>query len=206
MTIKDYIFGVVVLALFMGPKAQADPATSLEYQVKAAFLYNFIKFVDWPEEEAADSNKPIIIGIIGKDPFGSAFESVKDNLVKGRKVVIWRFKGIEKLKKSAENDNSEQHPEIESIRKCQLLFICQSEKEKLNEIIKLIKDHSILTVGDIQGFLESGGIINFVVDENKVRFEINAIAAKGAKLEIRSQLLRLARKVIEEKPSQEASG
>jgi hypothetical protein len=199
MRIKDYIFGVVVLALFMGPKAQADPATSLEYQVKAAFLYNFLQFVDWPEEESADSNEPITIGIIGKDPFGDAFESIKDKKVKGgRGVIIKRFKSFEDLKKSTEKDKPESDQETETLTKCHLLFICSSEQKNLKEIIDLLKDHSVLTVADMQGFLESGGIVNFVIEENKVGFEINIAAAEHAKLKIRSQLLRLAKRIVEE--------
>jgi hypothetical protein len=127
MTIKDYIFGVVVLALFMGPKARADSPSSQEYQVKAAFLYNFIQFVDWPEEKSADSNEPITIGIIGKDPFENAFEPIKDKKVKDRSVIIKRFKSFEELKKSAEKDKSELDREIKALTKCHLLFICSSE-------------------------------------------------------------------------------
>ena len=187
------------MALFMGPKAQADPATSLEYQVKAAFLYNFLQFVDWPEEKSADSNEPITIGIIGKDPFGDAFGSIKDKKVKGgRGVIIKRFKSFEDLKKSTEKDKPESDQETETLTKCHLLFICSSEQKNLKEIIDLLKDHSVLTVADMQGFLESGGIVNFVIEENKVGFEINIAAAEHAKLKIRSQLLRLAKRIVEE--------
>jgi len=82
-----------------------------------------------------------------------------------------------------------------------LLFICRSEKEQLGKIINIVKDHNVLTVGDMNDFLESGGIINFVIDDQKVRFEINNNAAKQEKLNIRSKLLRLAKKVIEEETS-----
>jgi Holliday junction resolvasome RuvABC DNA-binding subunit len=78
------------------------------------------------------------------------------------------------------------------------LFICSSEQKNLKEIIDLLKDHSVLTVADMQGFLESGGIVNFVIEENKVGFEINIAAAEHAKLKIRSQLLRLAKRIVEE--------
>ena len=200
MRIKAYIFFVVIsLALFAAPisvQAQDDSAQNREYQVKAAFLYNFVKFVDWPKEKVADGNEPIIIGVIGKDPFGKAFDPIKNKQVKGKKVVINRFKGLEELRKSGE--------QIKAIRKCYLLFICSSEKEKLREIINLVKDDSVLTVGEVKGFLESGGIINFLIEDKKVRFEINNAAAKQAKLKIRSKLLRLAKRVIPEKPSEEA--
>jgi len=207
MRIKTYIFVVLALALFAAPisvQAKDDSAQNREYQVKAAFLYNFIKFVDWPKEKMADINEPIIIGIMGKDPFGDAFEPIKDKQVKGRKLVINRLKGLEELKKSSEKDKSKLQREIEALRKCHLLFICSSEKENFEEIIETLEGSSVLTVEETAGFLESGGIINFIMEEKKVRFEINVTATKRAKLKIRSQLLRLAKRVVEEKPSDEA--
>jgi len=186
----------------VAPKAGADSAASREYQIKAAFLYNFIKFVDWPKEKVTDPNAPLTIGIIGKDLFGNAFDPVGDKDTKGRKVLIKRFKPWEELKKSGEKDKSLLDREIEALRKCHLLFICSSEEKNLKEIINLVKDHSILTVADVQDFLESGGIINFLMEEKKVRFEINVTTARRAKLQIRSQLLRLAKRVIEEKDAE----
>lgn len=193
---------VLVLALFVTPfvpKARADSTVSREYQVKAAFLYNFMNFVDWPEEKSSDSNEPIIVGIIGSDPFGGAFEPVKNKKVKGKNVVIRRFEGLKEQKESDENDQ-----EIEAIRECHVLFICRSEEKKLKKTINLVKENNVLTVSDIEGFPEAGGIINFVMEDQKVRFEINVTAAKRAKVKIRSQLLRLAKRVVEEEPSDEA--
>jgi len=164
MKIRAYILVVVVLVLFIGSQARADSTASREYQVKAAFLYNFIKFVDWPKEKTADSNEPIIIGIIGEDPFEKAFQPIKNKKVKGKKIVIKRFQGLEESKQSDE--------QTALIRKCHMLFICASEKEILME-------------------------------DKKVVFEINNHAAKQARLKIRSKLLRLAKRVIPEKPSNE---
>jgi len=197
MTRRAYIFVVAVLVLFaapMAPQARADSAQSREYQIKAAFLYNFANFVDWPKEKVADSNS-ITIGIIGNDPFGKAFEPIKNKQIKGKKVVIKWFKGLEELKKSTE--------QIEAIRKCHLLFVCRSQKEQLTKIINLVKDHSVLTVGDMKAFLESGGIINFLMEDKKVRFEFNITAAKRNKLTISSKLLRLAKRVVKEKSSEQ---
>lgn len=194
MRIKVYSLITLALVLFatvLAAEALTDPEDNREYQIKAAFLYNFIKFVDWPEE-ASDANKPIIIGIIGNNPFGNAFEPVKDKPVKDRKVIIQLFEGLSKT------GNFKKHPQIEAIRACNLLFICRSEKKKLKETLDLLKDHSVLTVADMQGFLEAGGIINFVIEKNKTGFEINIAAAKKAKLEIRSNLLRLAKRVVGE--------
>jgi len=198
MKIKVYIFTALVLTLplgFLAPQAQAGHTPTHEYRIKAAFLYNFIKFVDWPKEKMADSNEPIIIGIIGEDPFEKAFEPIKNKKVKGKKIVIKRFQGLEESKQSDE--------QTALIRKCHMLFICASEKEKLREIINLVKDDGVLTVGEVKGFLESGGIINFLMEDKKVVFEINNHAAKQARLKIRSKLLRLAKRVIPEKPSNE---
>jgi hypothetical protein len=159
-------------------------------------------FVDWPQEKIGSSTEPIVIGVIGKDPFENAFEPIKDKQAKDRKVIIKRFKGLEELKKS---DKAEMDQAIGDIRKCHLLFICSSEKGVVKEITDLVKDYNVLTVGDMENFLESGGgIINFVPEEDKVRFEINLTVAKQAKLQIRSQLLRLAKRVIGEGQQQEA--
>jgi hypothetical protein len=207
MRVRAYKLIVWVLVLLVAPCAaqgRDESAAQREYQIKAAFLYNFIKFVDWPKEKVAESNEPVVLGIVGKDPFGNAFAPVKDKQDKGRKVLIKRLKPIEELKKSGEKDKSLLEREIDSLRKCHLLFICSSEEKSINEIINLVKGHSVLTIGDMQGFLESGGIINFIMEEKKVRFEINMTAAKHAKLQIRSQLLRLAKRVIKEEASQQA--
>jgi hypothetical protein len=197
---------VLALVLFMAavaPKAGADSAASLEYQVKAAFLYNFIKFVDWPKGKATDPNAPLTIGIIGQDPFEDAFGPLQEKETKDRKVIIQRFEGFVELEKSGKKKKDQPHPKSQDIQKCHLLFICPSESERIADIIASVKDHSVLTVADTQGFLEAGGIINFIVEEKKVRFEINVTTAKRAKLQIRSQLLRLAKRVVEEKDAEE---
>ena len=207
MRIKVYIFVVLVLALVPAPPAvevRADSAQSREYQIKAAFLYNFTKFVDWPERKVDDSTEPITIGIIGKNPFGDAFASLKDKQVRSRGLVIRWFKGFYEFKESSEESKTELGLKIEALRQCDLLFICSSENKNLSEIISSVKNHDVLTVGDMKGFLEAGGIINFLTEDEKVRFEINITAAKRAKLAIRSKLLRLAKRVIEEESSDEA--
>jgi hypothetical protein len=198
MKIRAYILVVVVLVLFIGSQARSDSTASREYQVKAAFLYNFIKFIEWPKEKVTDSNEPMIIGVIGQDPFGNAFDPLETKDTKSKKVFIKRFKSWEELKKSGEKDKSSLERQVKAIQKCHLLFICPSEEKNLKEVLNLVKGHSILTVGETKGFLEAGGIINFVMEEKKVRFEINVTTAKKSKLEVRSQLLRLAKKVVSE--------
>lgn len=198
MNIKAHILIVTVLTLLVVPtvpQARADTTSSREYQVKAAFLFSFINFVDWPKEKLTEGNNQINIGIIGNDPFGKAFEPIKDKQVKGKDVVIKRFKAFKELNQSSE--------EIEAIRKCHLLYICPSEKDEFRKIINLVMKHNILTVGDTKSFLESGGIINFLMEDKKVRFEINNTVAEQTELKIRSKLLRLAKRVIQSKPSGE---
>src|SRR4030042_2305788 len=158
MRIKAYnlivLFFILFMALFV-TKAQADPTTSREYQVKAAFLYNFIMFVDWPVEKMADINDPMIVGIIGSDPFGDAFEPVKDKKVKDKNVVLRRFKGLEELKKSAEKDSAQLNAQIKALKEYHVLFICSSEKIHLKEIISLVENNGVLTVADTDGFIEA---------------------------------------------------
>ena len=206
MEIKVYIFVVLVLPFFMVPpvaEVRADSAESREYEIKAAFLYNFARFVEWPEEKVDESSEPMTFGIIGKDPFGDAFAPLKSKRIRGRNVIIKRFGGFNGFKESSGKSKTELGLKIEALRKCDLLFICSSEQKNLSRIISLVRRHDVLTVGDMEGFLEAGGIINFLMEDKKVRFEINATAAEHAKLKIRSKLLKLARRVIEEESSDE---
>lgn len=189
---------MVLFAAVIAIRASDTAATTQEYQVKAAFLYNFIQFVDWPEEKIADKDSSITIGIIGNDPFGKAFDPIIHKQVKGKSVIMERFESFEKLKNSAGNDKPESGHGFEALKKCHLLFICSSEQKNLKEIIDVVKDQPILTVGEMEGFLEAGGIINWFVEEKKIRFEINIAAAKQAGLEIRSNLLRLAKRIVGE--------
>ncbi|MDB6021637.1 MAG: hypothetical protein JWQ04_1494 [Pedosphaera sp.] len=157
--------------------ARADEAGPSEYQVKAAFLYNFAKFVKWPESAFAESNSPITIGIVGEDPFGSALAlAVKDKTINGHPL------NLRPVTSPAE------------MRFCQVVFLCQKPKRNLAETVAALKQASILTVSETDRFTEAGGMINFVMEGTKVRFEINDAAATQAGLTISSKLLNLARK------------
>ncbi|MBI5099240.1 MAG: YfiR family protein [Nitrospirae bacterium] len=150
------------------------------YKVKAAFLYNFTKFVEWPADAFRDVGDPVTLCILGSDPFGDALDSIKDKTVGGRKFAV---------RKSL-------NPE--SLKGCHIIFVSESEREKLPAILNAVKNKHALTVGDMPGFAESGGIINLFMFENKVRFEINVDAAQHEGLAISSQLLKLAR-IVKEK-------
>ena len=191
MKIRKYVFAVLLLTLLLGSQAQANTVSSREYQVKAAFLYNFIMFVDWPQEKVANGSE-ITIGIIGDDPFDNAFDPIKNKHAGNRDIVVKRFKGLQALKASDQLDKT-----VDAIRKCHLLFICRSEKDVVSEIMTLLKGSNVLVIGDMEVFLETGGgIINFILQDEKVRFEVDLSAAKQANLKIRSQLLKLAKRVI----------
>lgn len=154
---------------------QTLAASAQEYQVKAAFLYNFAKFVDWPGEPAGTS-APLVITVFGKDPFGPALENiVLGRTVNGRRLVIRRTSRLEEL------------------LPCHILFISSSEKRRLAEILQALRGTSVLTVGDMEEFLQLGGSVRFFVEENKVRFGINLEAARRTELKISSKLLSLAR-------------
>ena len=203
---------VVLVTGLMGHATGAgdDSAHTREYKIKAAFIYNFIKFVKWPEEANEGSEKTskdddtITIGIIGKDPFGDAFEPVKGKPVRGRKIVVKQFGEFRRLVNDKSNDKAKSEANIEALRQCQLLFTCSSEKKDTDRIIEIVRGHNVLTIGETDGFVEAGGIVNFILEEKKLIFEVNLIASKRANLEISSKLLRVAKRVITEKTSEKA--
>ena len=157
-----------------GPHLSAQ-SVSKEYQIKAAFLYNFSQFVDWPAGAFPNGQAPLIIGVIGDDPFGSYL----DEIVRGEKVnnhplVVQRFHRVNEIKT------------------CHVLFVSRSEANQVEQILSNLRDREILTVGDFEGFAQRGGMIRFITENNKIRFRINVGAARAAKLTISSKLLRAA--------------
>lgn len=144
-------------------------------QVEAVFLFNFSQFVDWPPQAFAAANSPIVIGVLGEDPFGGTLdEVVRGEVVNGRALAVRRFQSIEQL------------------LDCQILFISRTERSRLAPILEKLKGRSILTVSDLEGFARYGGMIRFVLMDNKIRLRINLEAAKSAGLTLSSKLLRPA--------------
>lgn len=161
--------------------AQAAPRSYEESQVKAAFLYNFTKFVDWPADSFPDPDAPVLIGILGEDPIGRALEGlIKARVVNGRKTAIKRFKTVAALEP------------------VHLLFVSASVRKQLPLLFKALEGHSVLTVSDMEGFAQQGGVINLVIRNQRLGFEINEDAAQRANLKISSKLLKLA-KVVKDK-------
>ena len=143
-----------------------------EYQVKAAFLYNFAKFVDWP---AGAGPSAFVLCILGDDPFGAGINVIAGKQIGGRVLQVRRLASAD------------------GAAACQMLFISGSESEGLARALAAVRNRPVLTVGDTPGFAERGVAINLYVEQSKVRFEINLDAAKRAQLNISSQLLKLAR-------------
>lgn len=165
-----------VLALTIGAAAQAQPGEQLdEYQVKAAFLYNFAKFVEWPTGAFKSADDPVAICVLGQNPFGSALEQI----VSGKKVGErpFRIRQISDVKESP---------------KCHMVFLTASENKRARPLLEEVKGLPVLTVGESNEFLSNGGAIAFNVRDTRVRFEIDGEAAARAKLKISSKLLSLA--------------
>jgi hypothetical protein len=166
-----------LLALLLAVPYSAAAQTAPEYDVKAAFLYNFTKFVDWPAAAFPDATS-LKVCLLGEDPFGRSLQAVAGEPVENRKLVIVRADAPPKP------------------GGCQVLFISRSEREKLPQILAALKDSPVLTVGDTKGFVDQGVIINFTLEGSKVRFEINTDAADKAGLKVSSKLLQLARRIV----------
>ena len=192
------------LTFWAAPRVRADSEKSKEYQIKAAFLYNFFKFIDWPKEKKADVNKPITIGIIGNEDFLKAFDPIKGKKINNRNISIKYFTGYERLKAQQGGDDRQWDKKMEALKVCHMLMFCSCDSthiQNADQIMEALSGLPIVTVGESENFLKSGGMINFVKEDEKVCFEINNIVAKKAKLEIRSKLLRLAKNVIDDQSS-----
>jgi hypothetical protein len=174
----------IVAAIFVG-MLLASPAAAQEaeeYQVKAAFLYNFAKFVEWPSQAFKGPQDPVLVCVLGRNPFGSALEqAIHGKSVQGRPFNLRQVNG-------AEQANG-----------CQILFISSSEARHFRSFWGSLNPAGILTVGEVEGFAANGGVINFKLDLGRVRFEINLDAAERAQLQISSKLLNLAQIVKTDK-------
>ena len=168
---------VIGLLLLLAVPGLLGAQTAPEYDVKAAFLYNFTKFVDWPPEAFPDPNS-LKVCVLGDNPFGGSLQAIAGEQVGNRKLTVMR---TDSLAKPAG---------------CQILFISRSEREKLNHILSAVKGLPVLTVGDTKGYAEDGVIINFVLEGSKVRFEINTESADRAGIRISSKLLQLAKRIV----------
>ena len=163
-------------ALIITPGLNAEKEKPTDYQVKAAYLYNFGKFISWPPKPEASSNsKSFELCVLGKDPFGATLDStVGDETIDGKKVVVSRIS------------------KVQDAAPCAIVFVSHSEIEHLKSILEGLRSGNALTVSDIHGFADQGGMIEFVTSENRIRFEVNLVAAQHAGLALSSELLKVA--------------
>ncbi|HEV2750581.1 MAG TPA: YfiR family protein [Gemmatimonadales bacterium] len=170
---------MVTCALALVPGGGAGLAAQAprpsEYQVKAVFLFNFAQFVDWPPEAVADSQAPLVIGVLGEDPFGDLLDAtVRGEHRATRSFVVRRYQ------------------RVEDVKSCDILFISRPDADRPEGVLAGLKNRPILTVSDAEGFAEHGGMIGFVNDRNRIRLKINLAVAQAAHLTISSKLLRVA--------------
>jgi len=170
------------IAVSGGVCARADSSAPTTPQVQAAFLFNFAKFVTWPNEAFQRSGDSLIIGVLGEDPFGAILEdTLRDKTVMGKKLAVKRFASIH------------------DAAHCHILFLSTSEESRLSHMMTVLEKTNILTVSDMEQFAEHGGMVAFTLEDQKVRFNVNVGAVERAGLKMGSQLLKLAR-IVSDKP------
>lgn len=147
-----------------------------EYQVKVALLYNFSKFIEWP---SADGDDVFEICVYGRDPYGDKIDVVETRKTKGKNIVIARYGSLQ--------DPSN----------CEIAVIGQSETYKISEAIEYFQNQPVLTVSESIEFVDDGGVIGLVRDDQRITFEINLSSARSAGLDVSSHLLRIAKRVVE---------
>lgn len=173
--IRSRLLHAVFISACMVLHLYAQPVVSREYQIKAVFIFNFTQFVDWPQTAFPDADAPLVIAVLGDNPFGSYLnETVAGEKINGHPVIVQYYN------------------RTEEIQNCHILFIALSDPQKSEQVISGIKGKSILTIGDSPDFLKRGGMIKFFKRKNNIRFEINPAAAKSANLTLSSKLLRVA--------------
>lgn len=174
--LRTTVIAVAILIAALLPQsafAQSEPKG--EYALKAVFLYNFCRFIDWPKSAFASPNEPIIIGVIGEDPFGSLLkEAVQGETSRGRAIQI------------------EHYSKPDAIGHCHLLFVSHSEAGRMEKILSSVNGKSVVTVGETDAFLDRGGMIALTADKNRVRLHINPSLLRAASLDVSSKLLRVA--------------
>lgn len=166
---------VLVVALAsVGTIVHAQP-TPTEYQVKAAYLFNFGRFIEWPAKPAPSSSDDFTVCVLGQDPFGETLDrAIAGASIGGRRVLARRIATADEL------------------GGCQIVFISASEERQLGTIVNAVSKSAVLTVSDMPNFTRRGGMIQFVTEGNRVRFEVNLTPAEQAGLTVSSDLLKVA--------------
>ena len=177
---------LVTGTVFPSAILRAQQSKPAEYQVKAVYLYNFSKFVEWPATSGEEDS--FAICVLGHDPFGPALDStLLGEKVDNKNIVARRI------------------VDVQEASKCRILFLASSEAARMKQILVSLGKASVLTVSDLPDFSVSGGMIQFVMEDNKVRFEVNLSAADKAGLTLSSQLLKVATTVRKDSPASSVS-
>jgi hypothetical protein len=175
--LKYFLCGWLMLLFFLPALAAADSneSAAIEYKVKAGFLYNFVKFVQWPAGALPSTNSPIVIGLFETDPAAPVLEqALQQKTANGHSLQVRRFRTDE------------------SPLDCHLFFLSRAERAQTGRVLERFKGLPVLTVSESEDFARSGGMINFVMKEENIRFEINLAAAERAGLQISSKLANMA--------------
>ena len=166
------IISLVALAGSFASAARQDPT---EYGLKSVFLYQFCRFMEWPSSAFSGPNDPLIIGVVGEDPFGSLLrEAVAGETYHGRPIRIEHYRNAREIKR------------------CHLLFVSASEVDEMGEILSRVSGKNVITVGESDGFLDHGGMIALTADHERVRLRVNASNLRAANVDVSSKLLRVA--------------
>ncbi|MGB6386609.1 MAG: YfiR family protein [Terriglobales bacterium] len=164
-----------VLVLICPSSMQGQRSKPTEYEVKATYLYNFSRFVEWPDKITQTQSDSFSICVLGQDPFGPALNAIlADETIAGKSVV------------------AKQIPRPQDAINCRVLFISSSENTRLKQILAMLGDASVLTVSDLPEFTQRGGMVQFILEGSKVRFEVNLATAEHAGLTLSSELLKVA--------------
>ena len=168
-----------ILFLMMGMLCPPAPAAEgiVEGDVKAAFVLNFIRFVEWPASAFRSPEDPIVLSVLGHDPTAASLAFLDGKKVSGRRVVVRKI------------------PVLSVLERCHVLFVCASEKAALAPTLGAVQRWPVLTVGDFEGFAGRGGTIGFIRQDNRVGFEINEESARKAGLKVNAKLLYLGKSI-----------
>ena len=173
---RRFLVPVLSLAILHAPLSIAQSEREIEYRFKAVYILNFFQFVEWPDSSFENDRSPIVLAVLGDDPFGKILdETVQSEKVGSHPIIVKRFHVLNEL------------------GSCHAIFISSSEKGSVQTILKHVDDRPILTISDIDDFGDRGGDIGFYLENNKIRFAINMQALKQSDLKVSSKLLRLAK-------------
>ena len=174
--------GVACLALAGLASGAAQREGVDEYQLKAALLGKFVRYITWPSDRLAPAGEPFVVAVLGRDPFGAHVDDTfKDRKVEGHPVVVRRIY------------------DLEGLEKAHILFVPRSEAKTLDPVVRATRDAGVLLVSEVPGFALQGGVLNFYAEKDLLRFEINIDELKRQRLKASSDLLKLAKVVTDQR-------